>query len=79
MVRMNDAELDRYAAIARRVHALLSDPAPDSLQAPPEVPRLLAVGVYRLGLYASAMPGAQATSMRELQELRALLEASGQD
>jgi hypothetical protein len=76
---MKDAELDRYVALARRVHALLSEPEPESLDAPPEVPRLIAVGVFRLGLNASAMPGAQATSMRELQDLRAQLDEPGQD
>lgn len=68
---MRDPQLDRYAALAARVHALLRDPDPDSLAAPPEAAQLLALAVHRLGLYVSAMPGAQPPVARELDALRA--------
>ena len=67
---MRDPTLDRYAALANRVHALLREPQPESLEAPPLIRRLLAAGAYRLALYVSAMPGAQPHSRAELDELR---------
>ena len=69
---MRDATLDRYAALANRVHALLREPQPESLDAPPLIRRLLATGAYRLAVYVSAMPGAQPQSRAEIDELRAL-------
>ncbi len=74
MVAMDDRTLERYAAIATRVHALLTEPEPDSLRAPPEVRQMIAVGAYRLGLYVSAMPGAQAAGRSEFDETRVLHE-----
>lgn len=67
---MRDPQLDRYAALAARAHALLRDPEPDSLSAPPAVARLLALAVHRLGPYVSAMPGAQPPAAPELDTLR---------
>lgn len=72
---MRDPQLDRYAALAARAHALLRDPQPDSLVAPPEVAKLLALAVHRLGLYVSAMPGAQPPAASEFGALRADGEA----
>jgi len=72
---MADTTLERYAALATRVHDLLREPEPESLAAPPAVHRLVATGVYRLALYVSAMPGAQSPSREELEELRLLGES----
>jgi hypothetical protein len=71
---MDDRTLERYAVIAARVHALLADPEPDSLRAPPDVHQMIAVAAYRLGLYVSAMPGAQAAGRTEFDETRLLHE-----
>ena len=73
---MNDPTLERYVALARRVHELLGEPDadPQSLSAPPQAQRAIARGVYRLAVYVSAMPGAQAPCAEELDELRALHE-----
>lgn len=73
---MRDTTLERYAALASRVHSLLREPQPESLDAPPGATRLIATGVYRLSLYVSAMPGAQPPSQAEIEELRALGEAT---
>ncbi|GAA4404658.1 hypothetical protein [Quisquiliibacterium transsilvanicum] len=76
---MTDPTLARYAALARRVHALLEEPAlaPDSGPSAPapatdEAQQLLADAACNLALYEAAMPGADATS---LPDLAALLEA----
>jgi len=63
--------LERYAALASQVRSLLREPEPESLDAPPPIRRLLTLGVYRLALYVSAMPGAQAQSCAEIEEMRA--------
>jgi hypothetical protein len=74
---MPETTLETYAALAETVHALLSDPDPASLRAPPEVRRMLAQAAYRLAVYVSAMPGAQGADRDELADLRAMREALG--
>ncbi len=74
MIRMHDSTLENYAALARTMHALLSEPEPESLQASPEARRVIALGVYRLAVYVSAMPGAQAVDRNELDQLRSQAE-----
>jgi len=74
---MRDPQLERYAALTRRVHALLREQEADGLAAPPEVGRLLALAVHRLGLHVSAMPGAQPPGPPEFEALRRGGDAPG--
>jgi acyl-CoA synthetase (NDP forming) len=78
---MTDPVLTRYAALARRVHALLEEPAlaveaGRSSPAADEAQELLADAAASLALYEAAMPGADATA---LPDLAALLEALEQE
>ena len=71
--------LARYAALARRVHALLEEPAlsrdtQPSAWGDDEACQLLADAACSLALYEAAMPGADATALPDLAGLLDALE-----
>jgi hypothetical protein len=71
--------LARYAALARRVHALLEEPALSGDTQPSardgdDACQLLADAASSLALYEAAMPGADATALPDLAGLLDALE-----
>ena len=78
--REDEALLARYAALARRAHALFAEPMPDTEQVPEAIVREFEDAAHQLGPYVSAMPGARALSGAEFHALRAfdeMLESDG--
>lgn len=70
----DEALLARYAALARRAHALFAEPMPDAAQVPEAIVRELEDAAHQLGPYVSAMPGARALSSTEFHALSAFEE-----